>query len=117
MTLQECYEMMGGDYEDVLRRLRAEDRVQRFLLKVPSDPSYELLCHSLEEKNMGEAFRASHTMKGICQNLSLNKLYASVEVLTELLRGRTEYSPEIEPAFAAVKADYEKMAECVGQLQ
>ena len=32
MTIKECYEAMGGDYEDVLKRLMNEARIQKFAL-------------------------------------------------------------------------------------
>ena len=35
MTVKECYEAIGADYEEVLRRLANEERVARFLLKFP----------------------------------------------------------------------------------
>ena len=72
MNLQECYEALGGDFEDVLSRLRSEKLVQKFVLKFLNDKSFDLLCSSLEEENYEEAFRASHTIKGVCQNLSFN---------------------------------------------
>ena len=34
MTVKECYEVMKGDYDDVMSRLRSDDRVKKFLLKV-----------------------------------------------------------------------------------
>ena len=40
MTVRECYEAMGADYEEVLRRLANEERVARFLLKFSSDESF-----------------------------------------------------------------------------
>ena len=75
MNLQECYEALGGDFEDVLSRLRSEKLVQKFVLKFLNDKSFDLLCSSLEEENYEEAFRASHTIKGVCQNLSFTRLY------------------------------------------
>lgn len=33
MTLQECYEVIGGNYEDVLKRLRSAD--QEIHVKIP----------------------------------------------------------------------------------
>jgi HPt (histidine-containing phosphotransfer) domain-containing protein len=116
MTLQGCYEAMGGDFADVMGRLRTEERILRFLRKVPEDPSYDLLCASLDQRNMEEAFRAAHTMKGICQNLSLTKLYQSSSALTELLRGRPDYNDQIVQAMEQVKTDYAEMAACVQQL-
>ena len=32
MTIQECYEAIGGNYEDVLRRLRSEVLIRKFTL-------------------------------------------------------------------------------------
>ena len=37
MTIKECYEAMGGDYEDVLKRLMNEARIQKFALMFKKD--------------------------------------------------------------------------------
>ena len=37
MTVQQCYEAFGGNYQDVISRLRTDERVARFLLKVVDD--------------------------------------------------------------------------------
>lgn len=116
MTVQECYLAMGGDYENVVGRLLTEERIQRFLVKILKDKSYELLCQSMESRDMKEAFRAAHTMKGICQNLAITKLAESSSVLADVLRDRTEYGEDIEPAFERVKEDYEQTVACVRQL-
>lgn len=87
MTLQECYQNLDGNFDDVIGRLRSERLVQKFVLKFTEDKSYELLLNSLAEKNAQEAFRAAHTIKGMCQNLSFTRLEKSSTALTELLRG------------------------------
>ena len=107
MTVNECYEAMGGDYEDVMRRLRTDERVKKFLLKVLDDKSFQLLTDSMAARNMDEAFRAAHTLKGICQNLSLNRLYHSSNELAEHLRNNSEYFQELETMVAQVKEDYD----------
>ncbi len=117
MTVRECYEEMGGNYEDVLSRLRTDERIVRFLGKVASDESFALLCKSIEEKNMEEAFRAAHTLKGICLNLSITKLQESASRLTEALRGKTEYNPAVLPLLEEVRKDYELTVGCIAQLQ
>ena len=43
MTLQECYAALGGDYDEVIGRLRSERMVQKFVLRFLDDKSYELL--------------------------------------------------------------------------
>jgi HPt (histidine-containing phosphotransfer) domain-containing protein len=87
MSLASCYTALGGDYEGVVARLRSEKLVQKFVLKFPNDGSYALLCASLEKRDQEEAFRAAHTLKGVCQNLNFTRLYQSSSRLTDLLRG------------------------------
>ena len=40
MTLRECYDALGGSYDEVLGRLRSERLVQKFVLKFLADGSY-----------------------------------------------------------------------------
>mgnify|MGYP006972963342 CR=1 FL=1 len=53
MTLSECYEEMGADLHEVLRRLKTEERIGKFLKLILKDTNYESLCKALEEKNDG----------------------------------------------------------------
>ena len=75
MTIQECYEAIGGNYKDVLGRLQSEALIRRFTLKFLEDQSYLQLTQALENKNYEDAFRSAHTLKGVCQNLSFDRLY------------------------------------------
>lgn len=116
MTVEECYEKMGGDYADVMNRLRADDRIKRFLLKVADDASFNNLCENIASHNIEEAFRAAHTLKGVCSNLSLSMLCRSASAMTEVLRGKTEYSAEFEPYLDRVKEDYAVTIECIKNI-
>lgn len=107
MTVQECYKQVGGDYDEAMSRLRTDDRIKRFLLKVADDQSYNNLRENLKAHNMEEAFRAAHTLKGVSSNLSLTKLHDSASEMTEALRGKTEYTPDLEDYFQKVTEDYE----------
>lgn len=104
MTLQECYAAMSGNYEDAIGRLRSERLVRKFVLKFLADGSYDLLRQSLEEKNYEEAFRAAHTIKGVCQNLSMDRLQSSSSRLCEALRNG--YTPEADALAEEVAEDY-----------
>lgn len=104
MTLKECYEKLGGNYEDVLGRLGSERMVQKFVLKFLDDGCFNNLCCALDAGDLEEAFRAAHTIKGICQNLSFTKLWQSSSVITEFLRsGDTESA---EAMLGNVREDY-----------
>lgn len=115
MTLAECYAAIGGDLADVLGRLRSERLVQKFVLKFLDDGSYDLLCRSLEEEDWKEAFRAAHTIKGVCQNLGFCRLLESSSQMTEALRRN-----DIEEALrlkARVDEDYRCTADGIRAFQ
>ena len=107
MTLQECYAAMGGDYEGVMGRLRSERMVQKFVLKFLADSSYELL--------LSEAFRAAHTIKGVCQNLGFDRLYKSSSELSEALRDGKAL--ENTGLLEQVKEDYQATTGAIRALQ
>lgn len=86
MTIQEMYAAVGGDYSEIISRFKTEDRVIKFTGMFPRDTSYQLLCSSMESGNIDEAFRAAHTLKGLCANLAFSRLQKSSSEITELLR-------------------------------
>lgn len=115
MGLKECYLSIGGNYEDAVGRLYSEKLVRKFVLKFLNDPSYELLESSLKAENYEEAFRASHTIKGICQNLSFTRLQQSSSALTEALR--SGFSPEVPTLMQQVTKDYRETENAIRKLQ
>lgn len=115
MTLQECYAEIGGDYEDVVARLRSDRLVQKFLLRFLEDKSYELFCTSMKEKNYEEAFRAVHTIKGICQNLSFTKLLKSSSEMSDALRNG--WTPKADELVGALSEDYKQTADGIRRFR
>lgn len=104
MNLIECYSALGGNYEDVLRRLTNERLIKKFAVRFLDDKSYGLLEASLNENNVEEAFRAAHTIKGVCANLGFDKLMHSSADVTEALRaGDLDRAKQL---FPAVSEDY-----------
>ena len=71
MTLQEFYARVGGDYNATLSSLPSEALVKKFILKYPGDPSFAQLKDALTAQDWELAFRASHTLKGVAQNLGM----------------------------------------------
>ena len=116
MTVQECYDAFGGNYQEVISRLRTDERVAKFLQKVVDDGSYKLLCDSIATGNVDEAFRAAHTLKGVCGNLSITRFGESSSALTEVLREKRQINDELQPLLQKVKEDYELTISCIKQL-
>ena len=115
MTVKECYEQMGADYEGVLGRLRSEVLIKKFAKKFLDDGSFRSLKDNLVQKNGEEAFRAAHTLKGVCQNLGFTNLYQPAYELTEVLRaGTLEGSGEW---FARVTEQYKITTDAIRGVQ
>lgn len=115
MTVKECYERLGADFEDVFRRLKSEERVRKFLGMLLRDESFSSLCAALDGKDYEAAFRAAHTLKGVLMNLSLTPLAEAASDLTEALRGRQE-NEDIRPQFERLKKGYLEMQSAVSEL-
>ena len=86
MNLKDCYIKFGGDFDEVLGRLRREQIVQKFVYKFLDDKSFHLFEMSMENKDYEEALRAVHTLKGICQNLAFTRLFESSNLVTKALK-------------------------------
>lgn len=115
MTLEACYQELGGDYEGVSGRLLKEERVEKFMLKFLNDPSYENLCNTYQAGNFEEAFRAVHTLKGVGQNLGFTRLYEASDALTEVLRNGG--IPADDHLFDEVTAAYQMTIAAIRKYQ
>lgn len=115
MDLRTFYRGMGADYDMVCARLMSEERIRRYLKLTVEDAAFPLLRDSLEKRDMESAFRAAHSIKGICLNLELTALLTPVTALVENLRGGG--SPETERLYHAVWEQYEAMREKIGLIE
>lgn len=113
MKIEQCYEEMGGQYEEVLHRMRSKERICKFMLKFLDDKSYQSLLTAMEAGEENDAFLAAHTLKGVSQTLGFTCLYEASSELTEALR-RKERNMEL---FEAVKSAYEKTVSAINRYQ
>lgn len=104
MTLKECYDAMGGGYEDAIGRIRREASLEKFVLKFPEDGSYHDLMDGLAACDYDKAFRGAHSLKGVAGNLGFDRLTASSTVLCERLR--SGYDGTVPDLAGQVEADY-----------
>ena len=51
MNLKDCYTAFGGDYEEVMSRLRLEKTVTKFLLKYSEDKSFFMFKEAFARKD------------------------------------------------------------------
>ena len=116
MTIKECYEAIGGDYEAVYQRMMKKDSlIMKFTKKFLNDTSYKSLKDNLSGGNIEEAFRAAHTLKGVAQNLAFEKLYKPSSDLAEILRaGSTEGAGEL---MEIITKEYKKTIAAISELE
>ena len=115
MTIKECYAVADADFEDVLKRLGSEAMVKRFALKFLNDTSFEDLKEGIRLQDGEKAFRAAHTLKGVCLNLGFTGLGKASSELTEKLGGR-EISGS-EELMQEVEAKYTRLVETLRQVE
>ena len=112
MTIQDAYAITGSNYSDVLGRLVRDTLVEKFALRFVQDDSFALLKESLANDDCATAFRAAHTLKGVCQNLSV--LASSASACTEALRaGDLAGGKQL---FAQVETDYQALVAALSQV-
>lgn len=115
MTVQECYRQFGGDYQGVLSRLRNEKIIRKFLIRFLDDPSYDQLEKAVKKKDREAGFIASHTLKGVCQNLGLDALQKSASAVCELLRN--SWNDEALDKMKDVDRDYLQTVAAIHKLE
>ena len=84
-------------------------------MKFLDDGSYDILVTSMDKSDWSEAFRAAHTIKGVCQNLSFTRLFTSASHLCEALRPGGP--PQSTDLFTQVKTDYEATLSAIRTYQ
>lgn len=117
MTIEQCYQQMGGNYAEVCGRLPSQRLVEKFVRKFLDDQSYAELASAIAVGDYDAAFRAAHTLKGVAANLSFTKLRSSASELTELLRVPADIiPPEAAPLMEAVTREYEMTVAAIRAL-
>ena len=114
MTMEECYQELGGNYAEVCKLLSNPSLIERFTARFLDDQSYCDLCKEIENGNRQAAFRSAHTLKGVCGNLSFTALFEKASALTESLRNNdSKISEEARVLFENVEQAYRNTVETI----
>lgn len=99
--LEEC----GIDVDGALERFMGSENILfRILKKFAEDDNFDKLTDALSQGDMETALAASHTLKGICGNLSMQKLFGLLTEQVKLFRegdadSAAALMEEISPAY------------------
>lgn len=115
MTVRECYDQLGADYEGVVSRLMTEERVKKFVVRLPQDPSFSHLRKAMEQQDAKGAFMGVHTIKGLAMNLGLTELARVAEAMTEELRD-SSITPKADELYTELEQSYKETIRLIGML-
>lgn len=117
MTVKECYEKIGGDYDEIVSRLGNEERVIRFSKKFFDTGDMENLEKCIDQNDGDNSFEYAHRLKGNSLNIGFTHFSKTVESLVEPLRCREiKDRGAIDVLFSVVKDEYTNMKEVFNQL-
>lgn len=120
MTLQELYEMIGGDYDQAISVLRMDKLVDKHIRKLTKNGVIEALVDAGESMDPTQLFETSHAVKGICANLGLTKLSDLASEISEEFRPgnpRNYSDDEVREKLAAIDELYNRTKEGIRQYE
>lgn len=103
------------DVNDALERLMGSEALfERLLKKFLEDSNFASLERAIDADDAKSALVFSHTLKGLCGNLSMTKLAGLFTEQTALLRkGDFNEAKEMMPAISSA---YQDVSEAVGRI-
>ena len=115
MTVKELYDLVGGDYADLLTRLPKEELAERFVRKYVDGDEFDHMIAAFEAKDYRKVFEVSHNLKGMAANLSLVKNNKTlVEICESVRHGDPEF--DISGLVEQAKEEHAKLVSLVEQL-
>lgn len=116
-SIREILTNGGIDVDGMLQRcMGSEALVVRLLKKFPADATYARLVEAFAKNDADGALEASHTLKGVCGNLSISELFALLDKQVATLRhndmaGAAAMMPDVALKYdAAVQAIQKALA-------
>lgn len=107
MKVDECYNLIGGNYELIFSRVKDDGKIKRYLgIFLEED-----ICAKIEDvikiDDMKKAYEIIHRFKGECMSLALERLYLYVKELNELLASAAD-EKLINESYKRFKEEYIK---------
>ena len=113
--LERFYSAIGSNANPVIERFGGNAEItKRFIKKFAAEESYENLKKALASNEAEEAFRAAHTLKGICLNLDFDCLFEKSSIITEYLRSKNIV--EASKFFPGLEREYIKLIALLQEL-
>lgn len=116
MKLQEFYNEVNGNYDEMMSRIPREASIIKFLRKFVDNHDFNDMMEAVEACDYEKVFTASHTLKGVCANLSLTELANRSSEVCECVRGG-EPKGDVVALAAQTKESYDRTIQAIGELE
>lgn len=116
MKLQEFYNEVNGNYEEMMSRIPREASIIKFLRKFVDNHDYDDMMSAVQACDYEKVFTASHTLKGVCANLSLTELAERSSQVCECVRGG-EPNGDVVGLAAKTKESYDRTVQAIAKLE
>lgn len=113
MSLEEFYNEIGGNYNNLISRLKNENLIVKFLKLFLQDESFNNLKKSVEAGDLKQAFIEAHTLKGLALTLELGDMIPTIKDITEKLRNFNNIEQE---EFNKLETIYNKIISLIKML-
>lgn len=93
----------GANTDEAISRLMGNESFYLMLIpKIFDDKNFEALSTGIKEGDLGKAFDAAHSLKGVLGNLELTPILKPMVEITELLRHKeqVDYTPYLDEIFS-----------------
>jgi len=115
MDMRELYLLVGGDYEDLVKRLPREDKLPGYLLKYAATEDMSLMVAAYEKGDYKTVFEKSHSLKGMAANLSLKEHAAVISEICEAVRNGEPQS-DIKALIETAASNHNKLIKLAREL-
>lgn len=108
-------EAAGVQVEDALYRFMGNEGLMlKFLLRFPQDENFGALQQAMDRGDVGAAYQAAHTLKGVAGNLAIEPLFTAASAVVEELRA--EQLQEAAERMPALEEVYLRTVALLGAL-
>lgn len=111
MTLEELYELIGGNYEQAVKVMRKEKLIDRYVRKFVNSDLCDKLVEAGQSMDETQLHENAHALKGVCANLGLDSLAEAASDITEEFRpgNPRQYSDdEVREKLSALESAYQR---------
>lgn len=116
MTLIEFYDAVGGNYDNVMKRLMTKKIACKYIFKFVDAPDYQELLSTVENGNWTDAFRFAHNLKGVGLNLGFDRMANAASVLCEEIRHGPP-THDVAPMLEKITEEYQFVLGQIAILQ